>query len=173
RAELRLLEGDPIEAGIEIEVQPPGKKLQSISLLSGGEKTLVAIALLFAIYQIKPSPFCFLDEIDAALDDANVSRFTTMLQDFLERSQFIVVTHNKRTMEIGNTIYGVTMEEEGISSIISMRFEDAKKKESQENQEKSEPTDEQERSILEPEVLDSPLPTELATTEPAGELKKG
>jgi chromosome segregation protein len=122
RAELVLLEGDPMEAGIDIVVQPPGKKLQSITLLSGGEKALVAIALLFAIYEIKPCPFCFLDEIDAPLDDTNIGRFTTMLRDFLDHSQFIIITHSKKTMEICDAIYGVTMAQEGISSLYSMKF---------------------------------------------------
>ncbi len=122
RAELVLLDGDPMEAGIEIEVQPPGKKLQTISLLSGGEKALVAIALLFAIYDIKASPFCFLDEIDAPLDDTNIGRFTSMLRSFLDRSQFIMITHSKKTMSICDSLYGVTMAEEGISSIYSMKF---------------------------------------------------
>ena len=129
RAELRLEEGmDPMEAGIEIEVQPPGKKLLTISLMSGGEKALTAIALMFAIYQTKPSPFCFLDEIDAPLDDTNISRFTTMLEGFLSSSQFIIITHNKRTMEIADTIYGVTMQEEGVSTVMSMQFEARKER---------------------------------------------
>lgn len=124
RAELRLEEGvDPMTAGIEIEVQPPGKKLISISLMSGGEKALVAIALMFAVYQTKPSPFCFLDEIDAPLDDTNISRFTTMLETFLSTSQFIIISHNKKTMEIADTLYGVTMQEEGVSTLMSMQFE--------------------------------------------------
>ena len=122
RAELILLEGDPMEAGIEIVVQPPGKKLQSITLLSGGEKALVACALLFAIYEIKPCPFCFLDEIDAPLDDNNIGRFTTMLRDYLDRSQFIIITHSKKTMEICDAIYGVTMAQEGVSTLYSMKF---------------------------------------------------
>lgn len=122
RAELILMDGDPMEAGIEIEVQPPGKKLQSISLLSGGEKALVACALLFAIYEIKPSPFCFLDEIDAPLDDTNIGRFTSMLRSFLDRSQFIIVTHSKKTMSICDALYGVTMAEEGVSTVYSMQF---------------------------------------------------
>lgn len=125
KAELILLEGDPMESGIEIEVQPPGKKLQSLSLLSGGEKALVAIALLFAIYEIKPCPFCFLDEIDAPLDDRNIGRFTTMLRSFLDRSQFIMITHNKKTMEICDALYGVTMAHEGISSLYSMQFKES------------------------------------------------
>ncbi len=123
RAELILQDGDPMEAGIEIEVQPPGKKLQSISLLSGGEKALVATVLLFAIYEIKPCPFCFLDEIDAPLDETNIGRFTTMLRSFLDRSQFIMITHSKKTMEICDSLYGVTMAEEGVSTFYSMQFE--------------------------------------------------
>ncbi len=123
RAELFLQDGDPMEAGVEIEVQPPGKKLQTLSLLSGGEKALVATALLFAIYEIRPSPFCFLDEIDAPLDDNNVGRFTSMLRGFLEHSQFIMITHNKKSMEICDAIYGVTMAEEGVTSIYSMKFQ--------------------------------------------------
>lgn len=122
RAELILMDGDPMEAGIEIEVQPPGKKLQTLSLLSGGEKALVACALLFAIYEIKPSPFCFLDEIDAPLDDTNIGRFTSMLRTFLDRSQFIVVTHSKKTMSMCDALYGVTMAEEGVSTVYSMQF---------------------------------------------------
>ncbi len=128
KAEIRLMEGDPMEAGIEIEVQPPGKKLQSITLLSGGEKAMVAVSLLFAIYEIKPSPFCFLDEIDAPLDDVNIGRFTTLLQGFLDRSQFIMITHNKRTMSVADAIYGVTMPQEGVSTIYSMKFDDKHKK---------------------------------------------
>ncbi|MEW6236484.1 MAG: chromosome segregation protein SMC [Candidatus Omnitrophota bacterium] len=122
RAELILQEGDPMEAGIEIEVQPPGKKLQSLTLLSGGEKALVAVCLLFAVYEIKPCPFCFLDEIDAPLDDRNIGRFTTMLRSFLDRSQFIIITHSKKTMEMCDALYGVTMAQEGISSLYSMKF---------------------------------------------------
>lgn len=123
RAELILQDGDPLEAGIDIEVQPPGKKLQSITLLSGGEKALVAVALLFAIYETKPCPFCFLDEIDAPLDDTNVSRFTGALREYLDRSQFIMITHNKKTMEVCDALYGVTMPSEGISTIYSMAFQ--------------------------------------------------
>jgi chromosome segregation protein len=114
---------DVMEAGIEIMAQPPGKNLQSISLMSGGERCLTAIALLFALYQIKPSPFCFLDEIDAPLDDVNIGRFTMMLKQFIPRTQFIIITHNKRTMEVSDRIYGVTMEQEGVSSLISMAFD--------------------------------------------------
>jgi chromosome segregation protein len=120
---LELQEGsDPLEANIEIMVRPKGKRLQTINLLSGGEKTLTAISLLFAIYLVKPSPFCILDEIDAPLDDVNINRFTHALREFSKDTQFIVVTHNKRTMEAAKTLYGVTMEEEGLSKIVSVKF---------------------------------------------------
>lgn len=122
-ADLRLEENaDPLEAKIEIVAKPKGKRPTSIELLSGGEKTLTAIALLFAIYLVKPSPFCILDEIDAPLDDANIDRFTRILHDFSSDTQFIVVTHNKRTMEAAHTLYGVTMQEEGVSKLVSVRF---------------------------------------------------
>lgn len=122
-ADLRLGENaDPLESKIEIIAKPKGKRPTSIELLSGGEKTLTAIALLFAIYLVKPSPFCILDEIDAPLDDANVDRFTRILDDFSKNTQFVVVTHNKRTMEAASTLYGVTMQEEGISKLVSVRF---------------------------------------------------
>ncbi|NCS80775.1 MAG: chromosome segregation protein SMC [Ignavibacteria bacterium CG08_land_8_20_14_0_20_37_9] len=124
-ADLKLEEAvDPLEAKIEIIAKPKGKRPTSIELLSGGEKTLTAIALLFAIYLVKPSPFCILDEIDAPLDDANVDRFTRILKDFSENTQFIVVTHNKRTMEACDTLYGVTMQEEGVSKLVSVRFDE-------------------------------------------------
>jgi len=113
---------DPLEADIDIQVRTKGKRLQTLSLLSGGEKTLTAISLLFAIYLVKPSPFCILDEVDAPLDDVNVGRFTKALADFSKNTQFIVVTHNKRTMEAASTMYGVTMEEEGVSKIVSVKF---------------------------------------------------
>ncbi len=115
-------EVDPLEARIEIVAKPRGKRPTSIDLLSGGEKTLTATALLFAIYLVKPSPFCILDEVDAPLDDANVDRFTRILRKFSENTQFIVVTHNKRTMEAANALYGVTMEEEGVSKLVTVRF---------------------------------------------------
>ncbi len=122
-ADLRLEENeDPLEAKIEIIAKPKGKRPTSIELLSGGEKTLTAIALLFAIYLVKPSPFCILDEIDAPLDDANIDRFTRILHEFSKDTQFIVVTHNKRTMEAAHTLYGVTMQEEGVSKLVSVRF---------------------------------------------------
>jgi len=122
-ADLRIEENtDPLEAKIEIIAKPKGKRPTSIELLSGGEKTLTAIALLFSIYLVKPSPFCILDEIDAPLDDANIDRFNLILKQFSKDTQFIVVTHNKRTMEAANTLYGVTMQEEGISKLVSVRF---------------------------------------------------
>jgi len=122
-ADLRLEEGaDPLEGKIEIIAKPKGKRPTSIELLSGGEKTLTAIALLFAIYLVKPSPFCILDEIDAPLDDANIDRFTRLIKEFSQNTQFIVVTHNKRTMEAAETLYGVTMQEEGVSKLVSVHF---------------------------------------------------
>ena len=123
RAGLTLLdENDPLESGIDIVASPPGKRLQSVQLLSGGEKALTAIALMFAIFKYKPSPFCLLDEIDAPLDDANVTRFVDMLRGMLDRTQFILITHNRRTMEIANRLYGVTMEEPGVSKLISVQL---------------------------------------------------
>jgi chromosome segregation protein len=113
---------DPLEADINILVRPKGKSLQTMNLLSGGEKTLTAISLLFAIYLVKPSPFCILDEIDAPLDDVNIKRFTDALTNFAKDTQFIVITHNKRTMEAADTLYGVTMEEEGLSKLVSVKF---------------------------------------------------
>jgi len=123
RAELELIETDDIlESGIEIVAQPPGTKLKSITLLSGGQKTLTAVALLFALYMVKPSPFCLLDELDAPLDESNIGRFTDLLKQFVDNSQFIIITHNKRTVSAAQAIYGVTMEERGVSKIVSMRF---------------------------------------------------
>lgn len=117
-------EGDVLESGIEINARPPGKELRSISLMSGGEKTLTAVALLLAIFRSKPGPFCLLDEVDAALDEANIGRFTSVLRDFLDLSQFIIVTHSKKTMAIADVLYGVTMQESGISKQVAVRFDD-------------------------------------------------
>ncbi len=123
KAGLELIEAEDIlESGIEIVAQPPGTKLKSISLLSGGQRTMTAVGLLFAIYMVKPSPFCVLDELDAPLDESNIGRFTELLKQFVKESQFIIITHNKRTIAASEAIYGVTMEEKGVSKIVSMRF---------------------------------------------------
>jgi chromosome segregation protein len=130
RAHLELIQAEDIlESGIEIVAQPPGTKLKGITLLSGGQKTLTAVALLFALYMVKPSPFCLLDELDAPLDESNIGRFTDLLKKFVNESQFIIITHNKRTVSAAQAIYGVTMEERGVSKTVSMRF----------NQERGEP----------------------------------
>lgn len=123
RAALELIQAEDIlESGIEIVAQPPGTKLKSITLLSGGQKTLTAVALLFALYMVKPSPFCLLDELDAPLDESNIGRFTNLLGKFVDNSQFIIITHNKRTVSAASAIYGVTMEERGVSKTVSMKF---------------------------------------------------
>lgn len=122
-------EGDVLESGIEIIARPPGKKLQTVSLLSGGERTMTAVALLFSLYQVKPSPFCVLDELDAALDDANIGRFVKTVQGFLVNSQFIVITHNRQTIAAARTLYGVTMEQQGVSKIVSVRFSETETRE--------------------------------------------
>jgi chromosome segregation protein len=123
RADLSLLdENDPLNCGIEITAKPPGKQLQSISLLSGGERSMVAVALLFAIYMVRPSPFCILDEVDAAMDEGNINRFVRMLERFVEQSQFIIITHNKRTIAKADVLYGVTMEERGVSRLVGMKL---------------------------------------------------
>lgn len=117
-----LDEQDPATTGIDIVAQPPGKKLQNIDLLSGGEKALVAIALIFGLFMIKPTPFCLLDEVDAPLDDANINRFLDLIKDFSKTSQFILITHNKKTMETAQTLYGITMETPGVSKVVSVRL---------------------------------------------------
>ena len=121
-AELRLDGEDILECGIEIVAQPPGKSLQHLSLLSGGEKALTAIAILFAMLKLKPVPFCILDEIEAALDESNVYRFAAYLRNFSQTTQFVVITHRKPTMEEADSLYGVAMEEKGVSRIVSIKL---------------------------------------------------
>jgi len=117
-------EDDPLDSGIDITAQPPGKKNQSVQLLSGGEKALTALSLLIALFRIKPSPFCVLDEVDAPLDDANVHRLSDLVHSMTEHTQFLMVTHNRRTMARADILYGVTMEEAGVSKVVSARLED-------------------------------------------------
>ena len=126
-ADIRMVDPDDLlNTGIEIYAEPPGKKLQNISLLSGGEKTFTAISLLFAILSVRPVPFCLLDEIEAALDEANVNSFGEYLSKFRDKTQFILITHKKKTMEFADTLYGITMKEAGISKLVSVRLEDIK-----------------------------------------------
>jgi chromosome segregation protein len=115
---------DPLEAKIDIIAKPKGKRPSSIDLISQGEKTLTATALLFAIYLVKPSPFCILDEVDAPLDDANINRFMNLISDFSNSTQFVMITHNKKTMEAAENMYGVTMQEEGVSKLAAVQFND-------------------------------------------------
>jgi chromosome segregation protein len=125
KAQLRLTDETQIlESGVEILVQLPGKRVASLALLSGGEKALTAVSLIFALFLISPSPFCFLDEVDAPLDDANIGRFNGMVREMSAHSQFILITHNKRTMEVAETLYGITMEEPGVSEVVSVRLPD-------------------------------------------------
>jgi chromosome segregation protein len=124
---LRLTEPDPEdegEHGVEVELRPAGKKITRLSLLSGGEKALTAIAFLFAVFLARPSPFYLLDEVEAALDDTNIGRFVELLRRFSDRAQFVVITHQKRTMEAADTLYGVTMGTDGVSEIVSRRTRD-------------------------------------------------
>ena len=116
-------EDDPLESGVDIMVHPPGKRVTNMTLLSGGEKALTALALLFSTYLVKPSPFCLLDEIDAFLDEANVERFKSLVQSIVRDSQIILITHNRRIMEMADTLYGVTMEQPGISKLVSVRLD--------------------------------------------------
>jgi chromosome segregation protein len=125
RADLQLAADDPLEAEIQISASPSGKRIQNLMQMSGGEKTLTAIALLFGIYMVKPSPFCILDEVDAPLDDSNIARFNTIIQEFSGMTQFIVITHNKKTMGYADQLYGVTMAEEGVSSLVAVRFQES------------------------------------------------
>jgi len=125
KAYLKLADEERIlESGIDLIAQPPGKTLQSMSLLSGGERALTATALLFGILRMKPSPFCILDEVEAALDDANVSRYANYLKRFANETQFILITHRKGTMEAADTLYGVTMQEQGVSKLVSVTFKE-------------------------------------------------
>jgi chromosome segregation protein len=126
----RLLLDDPdnsAEAGVEIEATPPGKRIKSLTLLSGGERSLTAVALLFALLTVNPAPFCVLDEVDAALDEANVGRFSSSLASLAEKTQFVVITHNRRTLEVANAIYGVSMGRDGVSKVLSLRLADIPK----------------------------------------------
>ena len=127
KAELSLMDpDDPLNCGIEVNAQPPGKKLQLLSLLSGGERALTAIAILFATLKLKPTPFCILDEIEAALDDANIGYFADYLAEYSKGTQFVVVTHRKGTMERCDALYGVAMEEQGVSKMVSVSLQDYK-----------------------------------------------
>jgi chromosome segregation protein len=124
RGEMSLIDADDVlESGIDIVAQPPGKRLQNVLLLSGGEKAMAALALVLAIFRYHPSPFCLLDEVDAPLDEANIGRFTAKIVEMATETQFLVITHNKRTMEVARALYGVTMEEPGVSKLVSVQFE--------------------------------------------------
>jgi chromosome segregation protein len=120
---MRLTDELDADSGIDIAAQPPGKRLQNVLLLSGGEKALAALALLISIFRYTPSPFCILDEVDAPLDESNIDRFSRLVEQMSRHTQFILITHSKRTMEIARVMYGVTMEEPGVSKLVSVRFE--------------------------------------------------
>jgi chromosome segregation protein len=138
--EMRLTDEENIgESGIDIVASPPGKKLQSVALLSGGEKSLTALALLVATFQYKPSPFCVLDEVDAALDESNIHRFRRLIESMSDRTQFIVITHSKTTMAAASTLYGVTMEEPGVSKLVSVRLGDERQRRLEINEPSTEP----------------------------------
>ena len=123
-AEVKLLEPDsPLESGVEIVAQPPGKRVQNLNLLSGGEKSLTSMAFLFALFRYKPSPFCFLDEVDAALDDVNLIRFLDLLKAIKQQTQFVLITHNYKTMEVADYIYGTTMSEPNMTKLLSVKLE--------------------------------------------------
>ena len=122
-------ENNLLESGVDIKAQPPGKNVKNIMQCSGGEKAFTAVALLFSFFMVKPSPFCILDEVDAPFDDANVGRYNNIIREFAQKTQFMVVTHNKRTMEMADTLYGVTMEQQGVSKIISVRMNKDSEKE--------------------------------------------
>ncbi|MCA1626523.1 MAG: AAA family ATPase, partial [Acidobacteria bacterium] len=123
RGEMTMIDADDIlESGIDIVAQPPGKRLQNVLLLSGGEKAMAALALVLAIFRYRPSPFCLLDEVDAPLDEANINRFAAKIVEMATTTQFLVITHNKRTMEMARAMYGVTMEEAGVSKLVSVKF---------------------------------------------------
>ena len=138
RAELRLRGRDVLDAGVDILAQPPGRKLENVGLLSGGERSLTAVALMFAMYSVKPSPFCVLDELDAALDDENIGRFVALLEEFAHDSQFLIVTHNKRTIAAAANLYGVTMEEPGVSRLVTLRLPEREPERSERGPERSE-----------------------------------
>ncbi|MCK4378906.1 MAG: chromosome segregation protein SMC, partial [Deltaproteobacteria bacterium] len=126
RASLRLTDEDNIwESGVEIAAAPPGKRLQNLRLFSGGEKALIAISLIFSFFKVNPAPFCVLDEVDAPLDDANIDRFNQLVRKFSTHSQFLIITHNRRTMTIGDYLYGITMEEDGVSKTLSVQLADS------------------------------------------------
>ena len=127
-AELKLMDpAHPLESGVDIAAQPPGKKVQNLSLLSGGEKSLTSLAFFFALFRYKPTPFCILDEVDAALDDVNLARFLELMKKTKDQTQFIIITHNTKTVEVSDYIYGTTMEEPNVTSLYSIKLEKKEK----------------------------------------------